>query len=135
VLAELKTDSLMIGQVIGLKDQTSPITIGVLRWIQARSDDQFFYYGVEHLASRCRLASAFISGRKFADILLLEKNTRASSGFSVILPPVKCRSGSRITIKQSAVTENFIVEKLLETSPFFCHYSLRQLHPANAKVD
>ncbi len=135
VLAELKTDNLTIGQVIALKDKISPMKIGVIRWMQARSDNQFFYYGVEHLASNCRLASAFVSGRKYTDILLLKINTRSTSNYSVIMPPVKCRSGSRMTVKQLGTTENFMVEKLLETSPFFCHYSLKPLQPAHAIVD
>lgn len=135
LLAELKSDNLTIGQVIALKDKISPIKIGVIRWMQARADNQFFYYGIEHLSSNCHLASAFVSARKYTDILLLEKNTRISSSFSVIMPPVICRSGSRMTVKRLTATDNFMIERLLESSPFFCHYSLKQLTPASTIVD
>ncbi|MGH8549281.1 MAG: hypothetical protein ACRERU_11920 [Methylococcales bacterium] len=134
VLVELKTGVLTIGQIVALQDPGSRIQIGVIRWMQPSADHQYFYYGVEHLTSKCSLANVFISSRKHADILLLEKNASGFSGYGIVMPPARYQSGTRLTVKQTGVTRNFVVERLLETNPFFCHYSLKQMHPADRPV-
>lgn len=124
VLVELRVDNLMIGQIVALKDNRSPMQIGVIRWVQPTAENHYFYYGIERLTSKCSLANIFISSKKHTNVLLLEKNTNGFSRYGIVMPPTKYRSGTRLTVKQPQLTKNFILEKLLETSTFFCHYSL-----------
>lgn len=128
VLVKIKLDSLPVGQIIAITIDRSPIQFGVIRWIQTSTHDQYFYYGVEKLPAKCSLANVFISSRQHTNVLFFKKNVSGYSEYDMIMPAAHYDCGTHLTVKQPHGTKSLVLEKLLETSPFFCHYSLKELH-------
>lgn len=131
VLVELSTDRLVIGQIVSFRDANARMQIGIIRWMQANTDTPCFYYGVECMNSQHTLANIIICSSKHNDVLLFENHANGLSTYSLIMPPAKYPSGTRLTVKQPRSTGNFVIQKLLETSLFFCHYSLKPTHRAD----
>lgn len=125
VLVESKTDSLAIGQVIAFRDPSSRIEVGIIRWIQENAYARCYYYGIERLLGKCILADVVIANSKLNRVLLLEKTRNEDSIFSLIMPPARYKSGTRLTVRHPKFTKNFLIERLLETNLFYCHFSLR----------
>lgn len=129
ILVELSNDQLKIGEILAIRDSRIPLELGITRWKQTSADTSYVYYGVEKLADKCSLADVFIDTRKFGNTLLLQTTRNRQPRYSILLPPKKFRSGTRITVKQAVKTTNFKLEKLLESSTEFCHYSLNTCKP------
>lgn len=121
---ELREQILPIGELIALHYPGKRNQIGIIRWQQPTTNEYYVLYGIELIASEYTLVDVIFDSKKHSDVLYLSNPDQKSSQYSILIPPAKYRSGSRFTLRNQRETKNMTVEKLLETNPLFCHYSV-----------
>ena len=121
---ELREKKLPIGELIALHYPGKRNQIGIIRWQQPTTNEHYVFYGIELIASEYTLVDVIFDSKKHSNVLYLRNADQKSPKLSILMPPAKYRSGSRFTLRNQRETKNLTVEKLLESNPLFCHYSV-----------
>lgn len=121
----VETDAtLILGSIVAFWSDEEMLQVGVIRWKKGSDHTQRFQYGLELIGSDAYPATVSFKSNSLIQILLLKTTRNRDRHDSILLPTVKWKCGSRISINKGRRTFDYKIDKLLEINNQLFRYSL-----------
>jgi cyclic-di-GMP-binding protein len=122
-----QAEFLRVGELVGIPATEHTWNIGVIRWLRHDRNDAL-QFGVELIVPEVYPANVALAGFPESRTvgLFAPPNRRLGLGAGLLIRPALFQTGHLLTVESTHLTQSFVVERSLESTPSYQHLSLSE---------